>query len=286
MAHERDSGSLDMLLDTMCNTFGGVCFIALMIALLSATLPQATDEAADLAAVETMAQDQHLKRLERERDELNAAIAHQKRLLATNATPNRLTAEAYRDLEARTQDLERLRDERREYEDRLAKRTTASAYSKREAARLERLLDELNRQLQEPPPGKKRVVRTPVERTLAAHAILDVCLWHGRFYWLDNAAHAIREVLIDSAGKRWRYTLRPTGGYVFTDETFLATPEFRQIAARLEGKAILRIWAAETDFPQLCALRDEMIRRRKLYNWHPLSSNTLEFVEGYDGRAQ
>ena len=33
------SGSMDMLLDTMCNTFGGVCFIALMVAILSAVVP-------------------------------------------------------------------------------------------------------------------------------------------------------------------------------------------------------------------------------------------------------
>ncbi len=34
------SQSLDMLLDTMCNTFGGICFIALLVALISASTPK------------------------------------------------------------------------------------------------------------------------------------------------------------------------------------------------------------------------------------------------------
>ena len=39
-----DGGSMDMLLDTMCNTFGGVCFIALMVVLISSAMPKSKDE--------------------------------------------------------------------------------------------------------------------------------------------------------------------------------------------------------------------------------------------------
>ena len=45
------AGSLDMLLDTMCNTFGGVCFIALMVAIISASLPANQDDEKDAHAV-------------------------------------------------------------------------------------------------------------------------------------------------------------------------------------------------------------------------------------------
>ena len=49
------SGSLDMLLDTMCNTFGGVCFIALLVSVISISLPP--DRAGDADAATSSSQD-------------------------------------------------------------------------------------------------------------------------------------------------------------------------------------------------------------------------------------
>ena len=72
------TGSLDMLLDTMCNTFGGVCFIALMVAILSAMSPKQQDGSKTGMVTEQMLVDQEKARLVRRRDELKSAIEIQK----------------------------------------------------------------------------------------------------------------------------------------------------------------------------------------------------------------
>lgn len=281
------SGSLDMLLDTMCNTFGGVCFIALMVALLSLSAPPADDAATpDAPLSEEMLRNQELERLRREHDELRAAIAIQEDFLAASASaPTNSLARLAQTAQEERRSLTELRRQKAELEDRLARVTTDAAYSKREAARLERLLADLQEKLGNPP-TRQRVVRTPLERKLEGCRVLDLCLWHGRLYDLDNTVHASCVKSQNANGRVWTYTLLETGGYRFGGDAFLASPEYRQLVSRLTAKTICRIWAAPEDFPQLCALRDDLVRRRCLYNWHALDSNTLTFTEGYDGLVQ
>ena len=78
------AGSLDMLLDTMCNTFGGVCFIALMVAILTAMNPKGDGTEAEGDAEARMLVDKEVAKLTRQRDELKSAIAIQESFLATN----------------------------------------------------------------------------------------------------------------------------------------------------------------------------------------------------------
>lgn len=285
--HTSSSGSLDMLLDTMCNTFGGVCFIALMVALLSLSAPPVDDAATpDTPPSEEMLRNQELERLRREHDELRAAIAIQEDFLAASASaPTNSLARLAQTVQEDRRSLAELRRQKTALEDRLARLTTDAAYSKREAARLERLLADLQEKLGNPP-TRQRVVRTPLERKLEGCRVLDLCLWHGRLYDLENKVHARCVESQTANGRAWTYTLLETGGYRFGDDAFLASPEYRQLVSRLTAKTICRIWAAPEDFPQLCALRDDLVRRRCLYNWYALGSNTLTFTEGYDGHVQ
>ena len=61
-------GSLELLLDTMCNTFGGVIFIAIALTVVASTIPKmmniATEEDATLKRVEKL--EQEIRRLEQE----------------------------------------------------------------------------------------------------------------------------------------------------------------------------------------------------------------------------
>jgi regulator of replication initiation timing len=75
---DQDISSLDMLLDTMCNTFGGIVFIALLIAVLSSSLSNKDEDAAQeknetIAAVDS---DIETSRLLREQKEIQAALRH------------------------------------------------------------------------------------------------------------------------------------------------------------------------------------------------------------------
>lgn len=182
MRHDSSpkAGSLDMLLDTMCNTFGGVCFIALMIAIISSSLPskQDAEETAD-EVTEQMVVDKEMARLKRERDELKSAIEIQKSFVATNSTKESRAfsaAQLATHIASNTTALAKLKSEKLELEDKLAKTTTDSEYSRREAQRLERLLKEMEERLGQPANMKYRAVRTPVESHWMFGFATDVCI--------------------------------------------------------------------------------------------------------------
>ncbi len=285
--------SLDMLLDTMCNTFGGVCFIALLIAIISSTLPKETTDAdASGGITDQMLADKESERLMRRRDELRATIKLQQELLATNTAQKSVTkseADYISSISSNAQAIAKMRREREMLEDELAKVSTASEYSKREAARLERLLKDMQESLDKPTATKKRAVRTPLERELAGLHSEDLWLRHGRLYLIDWAERSQKQVRIvdrhTPSGLTCDVMTIPGQGYR-VDETFFHSEDWSNLKRRLDGKGFARIFCDEESFPQLCELRDALIYLGKMWNWHIRNEAVLHFVEGYDGRVQ
>ena len=74
-----NSDSLELLLDTMCNTFGGIILIALLIALLARDVKVTQEE--DAMALKTQMTQ---RRLQKARDDLTNAQHHHDRLVAAN----------------------------------------------------------------------------------------------------------------------------------------------------------------------------------------------------------
>ena len=134
--NEGNGGSLEMLLDTMCNTFGGVCFMALMVAIISASLPAEKNPEADSEIVtEEMVVDKENSRLMRIRDELKNAIEIQKSFVASNSLENvrMLTmAQLESGIISNKAAMVRLQKEKVELEEALAKAKTDLEYNKRE----------------------------------------------------------------------------------------------------------------------------------------------------------
>ena len=281
------TGSLDMLLDTMCNTFGGVCFIALMVAILTAMNPKSDDKEADGDAEARMLVDKEVARLTRQRDELKSAIAIQESFLATNKDSKVVSAATLvQGLSSNATAVARLKAQKAEFEDALAQLKTDTDYSKREAARLERLLKELEEQLGKSV-GKQRSVRTPTEREIRGLTCVDFWLRNGRLYLLKNNRQCkCDELPRDNSGRRrWDYTIIPGSGYR-VDESFFKGGDWRQIRSELDSHGYARIYSDKDSFPQLCELRDALIYFHKQYNWHVWEPDVLSFVEGYDGRVQ
>ena len=282
--HGHGTGSLDMLLDTMCNTFGGVCFIALMVAIISALRPQVSD--GDDA--EQMLVNREVARLARQRDELKSALEIQNTFVVSNAAPRKgmSLAELLKGVSSNETAIVKLKAEKREFEDTLASLKTDSEYSAREALRLERLLKELEESLGKQR-GKQRSVRTPTEREIAGLQSEDFWLRNGRLYLLKNSSQCkCEELPRDALGKRrWDYKIIRGSGYR-VDESFFNGNDWQQIKSSLDSKGYVRIYSDKNSFPQLCELRDALIHFRKMYNWHVHESDVLSFVEGYDGRVQ
>lgn len=282
------AGSLDMLLDTMCNTFGGVCFIALMVAIISAMSPagKGVDDAG--AETEQMLADRELERLARRRDELAAALSIQRSFVATNSGGAAVVDMALlrSGVASNETAAAELKSRLRELEDALASVATDSEYSRREAARLARVLKELEARLDRPA-GRQRAVRTPVERELSGMRCEDFWLRGGRLYLLKNDWQTkASDWTLGADGKRHiTYSPIPGKGYV-VDESFFFGEDWLKIRRELDAKGYVRIFSDRKSFPQLCKLRDALVHFRKQYNWHLDENEALSFVEGYDGRIQ
>ena len=271
------TGSLDMLLDTMCNTFGGVCFIALLVALISSALPKAvgTDEEHD---VQKLLADERLARLARERDEAESAVVLWEELLAEGEDGS------VADVAAVEGDLEALRARATLLEEEIRKRATDREYNRREAERLRLLAEELKRKLAEESERRKRQVRTPMEHEMAGWSPVDVWLRHGRLHVLDNPSHA--RVRTEGAGEWRTWTYRTAGDGWEVGGSLWRSPGWREIEAELRGMRFLRIYSDRESFGELCEIRDRLIAAGARYNWHWTEEDELVFSVGRDERVQ
>ncbi len=286
---ENGTSSLEMLLDTMCNTFGGVCFIALTVCLILATLPRSTEEdeaVREMQKDEQMLIDREKAELIRQRDELKMRIETKREFIAGN-TNAVVDANIVRDLQSNRNAMDKLKRDRIALEDRLAKMKTDAEYSKREAERLARLLKDLEEELNKPQKYPRRTVRTPVEREIGNLTSTDVVLFENRFYVkFDRNQVSCVTGTADDGKMMWTYTLKKDKGlYMGTD--FCETNEaYRKVVRQLDARTYLRIYTDTKSFNSLCRIRDDLVKKGKKYNWHMNYSPTLEFVEGYDGRVQ
>lgn len=282
---EIGAGSLDMLLDTMCNTFGGVCFIALLVAILSAMMPKNASEEED---VRKMAEDEIAAELMRERDELRIAVGLQRDLLRayeTNATDAITAADVTTLAGDKDAEAAKLRRRIAELEEQIQKAATTTEYNEKEYARLMQMSDELKRKIADFKDARRRTVRTPLERSLSGWSPFDVWLRNGRLHVLTDESQVICEEQGFGDQKTWDYRCIPGRGYP-VDSVYLKDEPFRQLVSRSGSKSFFRIWTDKRSFVELCLLRDELIRHGFNYNWRVTEMETLHFVVGSDTIVQ
>lgn len=282
---------MDMLLDTMCNTFGGVCFIALMVLLISKALPKSQDAKDELDRV-TQAEiaSKEAAKLVQRRDMLKTAIELETGFVDSNTNAvvthvdvARLSAEI-----AMSKDkIAEYEKKRIEYLDQLATLKTKEQYSRREAARLERLLSELREKAANPLSGRHRVVRAPQERELQGMRAINLWLHKRRLYMLDNPRQVREDSPIFANGaKTWATHVIPGSGIFLNDEFFSEATVWSDLKRKFNPGAFVRIFVDTASFDELCLLRDALIANNSLYNWIVIEEDTITFVEGYDGTVQ
>lgn len=287
----EDASSLDMLLDTMCNTFGGICFIALMVSLISAALPKAASDRARAEAVAGQVAVKEIAGLERKRDELKAAVTIQEDFVRSAATGVVMKADVKRMVEQVAADDGQIRlyEKRRvEYLDALAKLKTKTAYSRREAARLARLLKELEDKVGRPLSDRHRAVRAPREHEVQGLSVIDVWLHEHRIYFLEDKRQ-VKMIDVPATGaqeKAWDYKLIEGRGVLLDDDFFRRGSQWRDLQKCLGPSTFVRIFADTVSFDELCLFRDALVSRKAMYNWHVCEERVLRFHKGYDGRVQ
>ena len=283
-------GSLDMLLDTMCNTLGGVCFIALTIAIISAALPKIHDETDDSEEVAEKIVVMEIARLQERRDELSAALEIQKTFVEnanTGAVTKADILKLTKNIADNDDQIEKYEKMRIEYLDELAKLRTKTAYSKREAARLNRLLAEMNEKIGSPLFDRHRVVRTPREHQEFELKTIDVWLYKHRLYLVDDRQYVEFSAPEYRDGKRCRKAklINETGG-ILNDEFFLDGEIWKKLKSSFGEKMYVRIFVDTSSFNELCLLRDALISCGVKYNWIVTEKNVISFFDGYDGHIQ
>ena len=277
------SGSLDMLLDTMCNTFGGVCFIALLVSVISISLPP--DRAGDAdAATTSNEQDPRMVMLIRQRNRLEESVKALEVQLAgmTNVADTASLAEteakiaaarrraeaAARENEKRRGDAERVRGE-------------ADAQNAR-AAELNALIAALEAEINDPKYIRARIVRVPHERELHGYKIYDIFLYRGDFYDLQD-----QEAFSISQGyKSTTYSVRQGHGTTISDD-FPKGVVWRRVLDRTISCTIIRIITDKDSTDGLSILVQDLASRRRPYNWrYNDGGDSITFVEGNDTFVQ
>ncbi len=281
------AGSLDMLLDTMCNTFGGVCFIALLVAILSAMLPK--DSGAAEEDVRKLAEDERLSQLVRTRDDLKVALETQRDILAqygTNGLSTVTAADIAKSMKDKAAEIKRLAARRIELEEEIKKLATDDQYNRKEFERLKKLEEELKRKIADFKDARKRVVRTPVEREEFGWDPWDFWIRDGRLRERFNTSQvSCREVGFGQNSES-HYTCIPGTGWRLTDD-FLSGSDYASVLRRIPGgKTYVRIFVDRQSFAEACRLRDDLIRRNIRYNWYWTDNDELVFIFGSDSKIQ
>lgn len=277
------SGSLDMLLDTMCNTFGGVCFIALLIAIISASLPKDSSSSQEEDVVQ-MAIDEKIETLSTQRDELVQALKVQKELLekAVEEDASQEELEVVQKLLEDDARLEELKRRRVQLEEEIKTLATKTNYNEQEAERLQNLCKALKEESETKQYTKKRVVRTPQERELQGYTPETVWLVKGCLYRLSDANDVIRT---ETSEISWTYTPQLGGGSAVT-ERYLASNACEKWLSNCYGKRFVRIFTDAESFAELRLLLDFIIKKKIQYNWRWHEGSSIDFVEGNDGQVQ
>lgn len=285
-----EPGSMDMLLDTMCNTFGGVCFIALLVAVASASIPKVGHDSAARQVSENQIVAKESARLQNRRDMLKSAIEIHSSFVDNAATGVALKIDllkAVSDIAANDEKIQLLENKRIEYLDELAKLKTRTAYSRREASRLARLLRELEEKVGRPLFDRHRVVRTPRERELQGLKVIDVWLHQRRLYMMnDNRNIKNIETGFEDGKHKWDCQLIKGQGVLLNDDFFLHGNIWPQMQRQFDETTYVRIFVDTISFDELCLFRDALISRNSMYNWIINEDDVIHFIEGYDGYVQ
>jgi len=291
-------GSLDLLLDTICNTFGGVLFISmLVVVLLNMTSSQvAVEPPSPKAQDELVEWQRRLTDSEEEVERLRTALRDQerierlvlepgleelvKRLEASQAT----RAALLKDKNARLDDIGKSQIEINTIAQQLEDLDKALAQANAE-------LDSLKRELAREIEKRTRAARLPAPRATTKTEV-PFFLRQGRFcaYAKRDADgglvpnHAEFEEKQDSAGKTYVEPRVEAGTPVDPTGANRGT-----LANRLDafdpGKHYLAVFVWPDSFEHFAVIRDLMVEKRFEYRLVPFPENEKIYVGGLEGEV-
>jgi hypothetical protein len=269
--HAIDTSSLEMLLDTMCNTFGCVIFIAVLLAVLMQQVGTVADSAQRTGVTALEAQRQQARA-----DQLRAEIEALRTTLQALRKATAVKGPALPDLTGPVRDAEQEASETRASLEQARTAVTAAAGTvdalRREAERLAGAIRELDDRLAGAPPSVPREFRVPQLQAATPDAVFNCVLHGGRFYALrppgkgfDTEDAQVSEV----ANGGFAVTVRPGAGQPIGDDPKAVGGKLGDALA-LDPTGILMEFTVYPDsFGEFIVVKQWFVDRGFSYNWRP-----------------
>ncbi|HWB01625.1 MAG TPA: hypothetical protein VG796_01290 [Verrucomicrobiales bacterium] len=250
----NQSDSLDLLLDTICNTFGGIIFIACLVMLLARESGNDSNSAVERAdtdilkrrievAKDDLARLSNLLEQQNEKRASAAALGERKEALEREIAELRKNASVSAgatDGLPKTDDLVQLRGQLRPLRTEVERLMNAITSSEKEITRLNGRQSDLARKSAEIAAYSREKLRFPKERTQDKSPFW-VILKHGRIYPLRADNGDLNETTLsweDVDSRHRQVTPRPTEGIVFAESRAGLTSQLRSVAS---GKQFLAV---------------------------------------------
>jgi len=290
-ARKQQADSLELLLDTICNTFGGVVFIAILVVILlqSAGDRQPVEEKADTdVSAEELAELEH--RLAKATSELNS-------LRETQASQDSLMALlAPKEVQSLVQSRNQSRENRRELEISreqlvadIAQRQTKIQKLKAELSTIhaqrqesQQRLEQLEERIERERESRREEVRLPVVHANMRGQSLGVILRYGRLYvWHrydqrgnQSGLNTDDFVILGEDAVGYITTPKPNAGIPLRD----GAETKRRIIQRLRKfpprQTVIEIAVRPDSFTHFRHLRDVLLERGYEYRLLPMDSHS------------
>ena len=283
--------SLELLLDTMCNTFGAIMFIAISIVVISQLSTKAIKEKAPVEITEEYLEElrEKVRKLEEELEEEERKMNERalealgmpkekkekvEQLLTLKNESRKLvldSAEQRREMEQRTAEMEKIENridevnsEIQQIKDEIVQKKRLLAQMKqardlrkkelqRQIAMLEVNLKSLEKEAEEK--KSERTLRFSMEVSTAGERDYTVCLKNGRLY--SDGKNEILPVRDDDESGHFSLI---GNGYVISDNTDNA---FSHLLTGISQRNFVSIWCDQKSYPILVNLR-QYLRKKKI----------------------
>lgn len=277
--------SLELLLDTICNTFGGVLFIAILVVILL----RMTGESEEETPVPTVAPE-HFQQQQNRLASLTAELA----LLREARAGQQRLAEQFAEQEVRAQivvrnDLQESFDQLQlEYSQQLA--VNVEATQKIEETRQENVqtfenldlaetkADQLRQQLSEEREARVQEMRTPVVRSSGFRQEIGLILRYGRMYvWHRYARDGTRLglntdefVVVGTEGSALITSPKPTAG-VPVEDSPLSRGKIRERLSHFSPRScVMAVVVRPDSYGHFSVLRDVLLDEGLEYRLMPM----------------
>ncbi|WDI43738.1 hypothetical protein [Bremerella sp. P1] len=298
----NSADSLELLLDTICNTFGGVLFIAILVVILL----RMTGESNEEKPIESVAPE-HFQELQNRLTSVTRELS----LLRENRTSQQRLAEKFAEQEVRDQIITRntLQEEfaelEREYNQQLARNSSQS--HEIEKTRSENLqtdkdlqqaqdeFEDLQRKIVEERKSRVQEMRSPVVRSSGFKSEVGVILRYGRMYvWHRYGRGGSRLglntdefVVVGSQGTSVITQPIPTAGIPLRDDD-LSRGRLRERLSQFSPRSnVIAVIVRPDSYRQFNVLRDVLLDEGFEYRLMPMDQNgEVADRGGFGGKVQ